>query len=704
MAGKLGKYIIDVVPLTRIPLTRNQSFSYLHDEKLEAGTLVSIPLFRRKVEGVVLGSRTDFKRLGNIELKKIEKVIENKFLTEKQLKLAQFISEYYISPLGIVTKSFVPKRTKMRVSKKNIIAKLEPSPVSLKFSEKFGLTSSPKERGGIVLTNEQTDAVDIISKSYKLKAKNFLLFGPSGSGKTEVYIHSMLEIRKKYPQAQFLVLVPEQTLTPQALERYGQYFPPEEIAVLSSNTTRGQFYRDWLRVKSGEAKIIIATRKGVMAPFCNLRLVVIDEEQDMSYKNWDMNPRYDARTVAEKIAEIHNCPIVRGTATPSIGTYYKAKNRDYNLIILPQLLINKGITNYQLPITNKFPISNFQFPNPHIELIDMKKERWQKNHSCISKKLKSEIAYALKNKLQTILLINRQGMSSFSVCEICKTVLRCPKCDRALVYDEQGFYRCAHCSYKTSITPQCSKCKGLVFKNIGLGTQKVEREVADLFPGAKIARIDTQAVSKDRKLHQKIYDRFHNGEIDILVGTQMISKGWDLPNVALVGIIDADNMLSIPDYTSSEKAYDMIVQVAGRVARPGSKWPGAVVIQTYNPENRILKIAAEKNYEEFYHQEISERKALNLPPFSKIIKLTVQDFNRKKVENSSQAVYNGLKGISADISVSCPQEAFVSRVRGRYRRIIILKTTERNWPSGTIKILKSLGSEWNVDADPISII
>ncbi|MFA6047703.1 MAG: primosomal protein N' [Parcubacteria group bacterium] len=684
---KNNNFIIDIVPLTRIPLTRNQSFSYLHAEKLSAGTLVSIPLFRRKVEGIVLGSRDDFKRHGGIELKKVEKVIEENFLTEAQIKLAQFISEYYISPLGIVLKSFVPKRAKARINKKNILANLEPSPVSHKFSEKFELTSSPKGRGGnVILTKEQQLAVGEISKSYKLKAKSFLLFGPAASGKTEVYIHSMLKIKEKNENAQFLVLVPEKTLTPQALERYGQYFRPEEIVVMSSNITRGQFYENWRRVKSGEVKIIIATRIGVFAPFNNLRLVVIDEEQDMSYKNWDMNPRYDARTVAEKLSELYKCPIVRGSATPSIESYYRTSNKELKLMTIPLLLLERGSRSAS-----------------KIELVDMKKERWAKNYSPISKKLKSEIGYALKNKLQTILLINRQGMSSFSVCESCKNVLKCPKCDRALVYSNKGYYSCIHCAYKTSITPKCSKCGGLVFKNVGLGTQKIEREINNLFPGANVARIDSQAI-RVKNYQENVYKKFSSGEIDILVGTQMISKGWDLPNVALVGIIDTDNMLSIPDFSAGAKAYELINQVAGRVNRPGAKWPGVVLIQTFNPENKLLKLIADGNYSGFYEKEILERKGLKLPPFGRIIKLTIQDYSKSKAEKLAESVYKLLKNVSSNIVVSEPQEAYISNIRGRSRRQIILKTTEKKWPAKIIKILKSLPSGWIVDADPISII
>jgi primosomal protein N' (replication factor Y) len=292
-------FTIDIVPLTKIPLTRNQSFFYLHNEKLPVGTLVDIPLFKRSVEGIVLGAKKDFPRLGNIELKKINKVLEENFLTAEQLRLANFISDYYISPLGVVMKNFVPKRVKSR----------NPKQVICNTNHK-----------SIVLTEEQKEAVWSISK-FKIQNSKFLLYGPSGSGKTEVYIHSILKLREKDKNLQFLILVPEKTLTPQAIERYGAYFGSGEVVTLSSNVSKGQYYSNWLKIRSGEAKIVIGTRMAVFAPFKKLGLVIIDEEQDMSYKQWDMNPRYDARTVAEKLASFYECPIVRGSATPAVKSY-----------------------------------------------------------------------------------------------------------------------------------------------------------------------------------------------------------------------------------------------------------------------------------------------------------------------------------------------------------------------------------------------
>lgn len=676
MAGKKEKFIIDVVPLTKIPLTSHQSFSYLSEENISKGTLVSIPLFRRSVEGIVLGTRQDFERLGNIELKKIEKIIAENFLFENQIELAKFISDYYISPLGVVMKNFVPKRAKTRNKKQE--------------------TKNNIKQKQITLTKEQKNAIKKIvinSKSYQLKANSYLLFGPAGSGKTEVYINSIVEIKKKDKNLQFLIIIPEKTLTPQALERYGAYFKSEEIGVLSSNISKGQFYDTWQKIKSGEIKIIIGTRMAVFAPFKKLGLIVIDEEQDMSFKQWDMNPRYDARVVAEKLAEIHKAKIVRGSATPSIESYYRALNKDLKLVELPRLNLeieskknNTLTTNYLLPTTS---------------IVDMKKERWTKNYTCISRKLKSEIEYALKYKQQVILFINRQGMSSFSICEACKTVLKCPKCERALVYEKGGMYGCTHCKYKTSIFPKCEKCGGISFKNVGLGTQKVEKEISNLFPSAKIIIADTPS-SKTKDFAEKIYDTFSKGETDILIGTQMISKGWDLPRVSLVGIIDADNLLSFPDFSAEEKAFQVISQLAGRVNRPGARFPGVVIVQTYQPENKIIQLASENNFPSFFERIVEERKSLNFPPFGKIVKLVFQDYNFEKVEKESQKIFEILENIK-EVKVSEPHTPLLSKIRGRFRKQMIVKFPNEI-PIALEKEIRKLGSGWIIDRDPISII
>lgn len=670
MREKEKGFIIDVVPIAHLPLGRQQFFSYLGEKELLAGTLVDIPLFKRNVEGIVLGSRSDFERLGNIQLKKINKVIEESFLTKEQLELANFISEYYFCSLGTVLKFFIPKRMKERK----------------KPAYRQAGNQITKE---IKLTKEQRFAVDEITKinsAFSIHNSSFFLFGPASSGKTEVYIKAISETLAKNNKSQFLVLLPELTLTPQATERYAHLVKSEEIVMLHSKISKGQFWSAWQKIKSGEAKIIVGTRMAIFAPFQNLKLIVIDEEQDISFKQWDMHPKYDARKVAEKIAEIHKAKIIFGSATPSIDTYWRATNKNINLLTLSELNL----------------LSHASYI-PRYEIIDMKKERWNKNTSIISKALKGELVYALKNKLQTILFINRQGMSAFSICEKCKTVLACPKCDRALVYDDNGTYHCLHCNHRTGAFVNCPKCNEMVFKNIGIGTQKVEREVHHFFPGARIKRVDFESMKKSGDA-EKLYQEFSDQDIDIIIGTQMITKGWDLPNVALIGIIDADSLLAMPDWKTDEKAFQNIVQVAGRTNRLGSKFPGRVLIQTYNPENFVIRSAAERNYPQFFEKEIEDRKILKYPPFSQIIKLVHQDYSRALVEKEVDNLYAKLQELKdKKFTFSAPQEPIVNKVRGRFRKQIILKIIQEELPKELTNLLTNLGKDWSIDRDPISL-
>ncbi len=670
-------FIVNVVPLVNIPISQNKIFSYSFTEKLNPGTLVETIFSGRKLKGVILNSYlADEKNLTKgFKIKKIEKVLAEGFLNSQQLKLAQFIADYYFASIGLVFKNFVPKIARARSIK----------------HEAFNI-----KHKNITLTRSQQNAVDRISTNHKLSASpagrqitNYLLFGPSASGKTEVYIHAISAIRKKNPTSQFLVLIPDAFLTPWAVERYTQYFKAEEIAILNSRITKGQFYVNWEKIKSGEAKIIIGSRMAVFAPFQNLTLIVVDEEQDMSYKQWDMHPRYDARWVAFELAKIWKAKLVLGSATPRIETYFLAQEKDLELLKLPYF----GQIDEKKLLAQTF-------------LVDMKKERWEKNASLVSKKLRSEIAWALKNKKQVFLFVSRQGMSSFSFCANCKEVLRCPRCERALILHTEGHYYCLHCAHKTSLTPKCVKCGNLAFNNWGVGTQKVEREIGNFFPGARILRADNQSAKKTGAL-EKIYAEFSQGQADILIGTQMVSKGWDLPNVSAVGIIDADNLLTLPDFFAYEKAFQTMLQVAGRTNRPKSKFSGTVILQTFHPENAVFQMVAKRDYESFFQREIEERKNIGWPPLGKIIKLTFQDYTWEKVENETARVADfWQKNKNSQIKIFDAQTPLLSKIRGRFRKQIIVRIKSKNnlIPENLKKNIQSLSHGWQIDVDPISLI
>ncbi len=677
MEEKAKNWIVDIVPITRIALSRQQFFSYLNPKEVAPGSLVSIEFFRRNISGITLKNRKDFERFGNITLKKIQKVEEEALLTDKQIELAKFVSEYYFCPLGTVLKFFVPKTVKKRRSK----------------NEELRRNSKDKK---INLTQEQQEAIDKITKNWKLEIGNwkFLLFGPSSSGKTEIYINAIKKLKAKNKNLQFLILLPELILTPQAIERYGEYFSEDETVLVHSKLSKGELYENWKKVKSGKAKIIIGSRMSVFFPFKNLGAIFVDEEQDMSFKQWSMNPRYDARKVAEKLAEIHGAKMVSGSATPSVESYQKALDGEYELLKIGDLQI---CDTGQATCNRK-----------KVELVDMRKEYWKrKSPALISEKLKSEIEYNLKHKRQIILFINRRGMSKFSVCASCKNTLKCPKCERALVYDSQGNYRCFHCGYKTDIFITCPNCKGNIFKNIGIGSQAIEKEMKKIFPKAKVKRVDADSMS-GKKEEEIIFDDFGKFKIDILVGTQIITKGWDFPNVGLVGVIDADSLLSISDFKTSEKAFQNLVQIIGRTGRTKSLFAGTSIIQTYNPENYIMKAVSKLDFESFFESEISERKTLGYPPFWQIIKIIFKDQNQKKVEKEAKKVYTLIKeGDFAGFSlkISEPQYPLLNKIRGKFinQIVIRLKNKDNKIPKNLEKILKTLGSGWTIDRDPIGI-
>lgn len=678
------KFIVDVAPIARLPLAKQQFFSYLFESELPAGTLVLIPLFNRETEGIVLACRPEAEKVGDYKLKPVSRILVMNFLTPQQLLLAKQLSNYYLNSLGVVLKHFMPKRVTAR-------------------SVMDHGTRNMEQKNKITLTTQQQNAVNSITKNSSepcsmLHAPCFLLFGPASSGKTEVYIHTILKLREKNPEQQFLILLPELTLTPQALQRYGAYFPVNELALLHSKLGKGEFYQTWQNIQTGKAKVIISTRIGIFAPFQQLGAIFVDEEQDMSFKQWDMNPRYDARLGAIFLAENHQAKIVFGTATPRIESFQKTISDDFTLLEIPVL---------------PAPIMGREKTTPDIEIVDMRKEKWtdfagkkQPNHSLLSIRLQEEISYAISQNLQTILFVNHQGASSFSVCAACKAVLKCPKCERAVVQDESGEYKCLHCNFKEDILPSCKECGSIAFKNIGIGTQSVEKEIKKLFRSVRVTRLDSSAAKKPGA-SKEIFENFMAGGIDVLIGTQMITKGWDNPRVELVGVIDSDSLFSSPDYLTDERAYANIAQIAGRTGRVGSRYPGHVIIQTFDPNRPIFDFVVNRNYKGFFAKEISQREALKYPPFGKIIKLTCKDADKAKIEKEAWTVYEKISVILVEekgISITEPSNPLVSKVRGKFLMHMIIKIKAGNELSASlIKILGSLSTSWAIDVDPISI-
>ena len=420
-----------------------------------------------------------------------------------------------------------------------------------------------------------------------------LIYGVTGSGKTEIYLRLIERVIELGKTA--IVLVPEISLTPQMVDRFLARFG-ECIAVLHSKLSVGERYDEWQKILENRAKIVIGARSAIFAPLKNLGIIIIDEEHDMSYKS-DMTPRYNAKDLAKYIAKKNECPLVLGSATPDIVTFYNSENN----IIKRYTLRNRA---------NKSSL-------PEVKLVDLRQELASGNRMMISNELKYEMEENFKNKKQTILFLNRRGFSTFVMCRDCGYTAKCSRCNISLTYHKyENNLRCHYCGYEMPFIKTCPSCSSNKIKYFGAGTQKLEEEVKLLFPDKSVIRMDIDTVTK-KNSHEEILNKFKNDNIDILIGTQMVVKGHHFPNVTLVGVIVADSSLNIDDYRAVERTFQTLVQVSGRAGREKDK--GKVLIQTYNPDNYAIEFSKNQDYDMFYNAEIDLRKMLKYPPFCDII-------------------------------------------------------------------------------------
>lgn len=507
----------------------------------------------------------------------------------------------------------------------------------------------------LALTPEQKAAFDKIIESLEDDTSNkFLLKGVTGSGKTEVYLQSIDFAIKKAGQA--IVLVPEIALTPQMVERFKSRFG-EKVAVMHSRLSLGERYDQWKKVRNGEVDVVVGARSAIFAPFQNLKLIIIDEEHENSYKS-ESKPKYHAKAIAEKRSQLEGCTIILGSATPSIETYFECTSGKYTLLEL------------------KNRVNNFDMPK--VEIIDMRKELEDGNRSIFSKTLFEELSENLKNGQQSILFLNRRGYSTFVSCRACGYVVKCPNCNISLTYHAyNNSLLCHYCGHTQKNPSSCPSCSSKYIKYFGIGTQKVEAEVKNIFPNAKILRMDVDTTST-KFAHQRILDSFKNDGIDILIGTQMIAKGLDFPNVTLVGVISADTALNIDDYRAGERTFQLMTQVAGRSGRGQLK--GRVIIQTYQPDNFSILTAQKHDFDEFYTEEIKIREALNYPPFNDIIAIIISHIDNNIVKEISSKIYNDLKSKIAgknpnnEYTVFEPTPAPLSKIKQLYRWRLIIKS------------------------------
>jgi primosomal protein N' (replication factor Y) len=510
------------------------------------------------------------------------------------------------------------------------------------------------------------------------EAKVFLLHGVSGSGKTEIYLRALEETISIGKRA--IVLVPEIALTPQTIDRFASRFPGR-VAVLHSRLSLGEQFDEWRRIREGAFDVVIGSRSAIFAPQPDLGLIVVDEEHEWTYKQQEQAPRYHARDVAVQLAGLTGSVVILGSATPDVATYHKARAGEYRLLELPQR-IGTG--------------------EKRVEVVDLREELKAGNRSIFSRSLTGGIKQSLAAKEQVILFLNRRGSATFVQCRDCGYVPRCKRCDVSLTYHSvSDKLACHQCNYRVKLPRLCPQCGSKRIKFLGIGTQKVEEEVGSTFPQARLLRWDRDATG-GKHSHEEILDKFIAHKADILIGTQMIAKGLDLPLVTLVGIINADVSLHLPDFRAGERTFQILSQVAGRAGR--SSLPGRVVLQSYTPEHYAIDCVANYDYGHFYEQELSLRREYANPPFSHLARLVYTNANNTLCHREAQRLSRLIKeerdSWGMDIDIIGPAPSFFSRVRGRYRWQVILRGADLHGLLERVPLTRG----WIVDIDPVSVL
>lgn len=499
------------------------------------------------------------------------------------------------------------------------------------------------------LTDDQQEAYKSILESIQAhQQRTYLLHGVTGSGKTEVYLQTIEEVLKLGRQA--MMLVPEIALTPQMVLRFKRRFG-DEVAVLHSGLSKGERYDEWQKIRDGKASVSVGARSSVFAPFKNLGMIIIDEEHESSYKQEDY-PRYQAREIAQWRSQYHQCPLILGSATPSLETYARAEKGVYELLSLPNRVNQQAL--------------------PEIEIVDMRTELSSGNRSMFSEQLRKSIQQRLDKNEQIVLFLNRRGYASFMLCRDCGHVPQCPNCDISLTYHKStDQLKCHYCGHQEVPPNKCPNCESEHIRQVGTGTQRVEELLQEAFQEARIIRMDVDTTSR-KGAHEKLLDDFGAGKGDILLGTQMIAKGLDFPNITLVGVLNADTMLNLPDFRASERTYQLLTQVSGRAGRHEKE--GEVIIQTYNPEHYAIKDVQANDYTAFFNKEMNYRKMGKYPPYFFLINFTIAHKEMKKVMEASKHIHKILlQHLTDKALVLGPSPAALSRINNEYRFQILVK-------------------------------
>lgn len=738
-----------------------KTFSYLipdeMQDKIKIGQAILVPFGRQGLINAFCVGFSDYLP-GDFKVKKINKILdETPLFSIEYLKLLEWVANYYCCDLVTVLNAAIPMKliekaskteqliefvkydgaTKRQIQVLELLEKSGKMPLILfeKYAKTTRATIKKLEQLGCVkLIQEELyrNPLDILriterealfelsgdqKKVYegiknKIDAPNeILLHGVTASGKTEVYFKLIDDTIKSGKNVLFLA--PEIALASQLTKRLAKKFGTEDVAIWHSSISDGERYDVWQKLYKDEIKILAGARSAVFAPLKNIGLIIIDEEHESAYKQTTPAPRYDARVVAKKLSEFHNCSLLLGSATPDISTYYRAVNSG-NLFEMKKRFNDAKV--------------------PPVTVINMQDHGRAAYKNVISIPLQTEMRETLEKGQQVILLINRRGFSTFTQCQACGHVIECPNCAIPMIWHSKDqMLKCHYCNHAEYFPDVCPECGSDAFKNSGTGTQKIEQYIKDIFPENNVERIDSDILVRKGE-HIRLLEKFQRGDIDILVGTQMIAKGLDNPNVTLVGVISADASFNLPDFRASERGFQLLTQVAGRAGR--GEFAGKVLFQTYNPDFYALESAKSQNYGEFYATEIAARAEFDYPPFSQIIRLILSSQNNFRAEKSAQEIALRLctmiekygsaatdrsignneivgtddeKGISECIEVLGPSPCVIERINGQYRFQLLIKNKmgakgHKFISSFLNKIIMPKDIKLAIDVDPLDIL
>jgi primosomal protein N' (replication factor Y) len=659
-----------VVPDTRAMLPQDR-YTYSVPEELREravpGVRVRIPFGSRSLPGLVvaLSDRSD-----HPDVRPLLAVIDDQpLLPEVLLGLAEWVAARYCAPLGEVLKAMVPSGA--RATRPGSGRRRGPRTTSA------ALTAARAQRdpvsAPVLSAAQRRAAAPLLEAIAEGRHRSVLLHGVTGSGKTEVYLAAIHAALRRGRQA--ICLVPEIALTPQMIRRFAARFPGR-LAVIHSGLTDAERAVEWSRARHAEVDVVVGSRSAVFAPLPRLGVVVVDEEDASAYKQ-DRVPRYHAVDVALELGRRAGVPVVLGSATPRIESYYRAHTGELELATLEHRITGR--------------------PLPPIEVVDLREELRAGNRGPLSQALVRALEQCHGDGGQSILYLNRRGTATVVLCRGCGEPLMCPHCSVALVYHAgRGRCDCHYCGASKPLPARCPACGSPSIRGLGMGTERLEVEVAERFPGLRLLRMDRDTVQR-RDAYFEIYERFRAGDADCLIGTQMVAKGWDLGRVRLVGIVNADTSLHFPDYRSGEVTFSLLTQVAGRAGRGDE--PARVVLQTYSPEHYAVRHALTHDYRGFAHDEIRVRRTHRFPPYSRLVTCTVSHADDSVAEAAARRLAGELSAIlrsGAGLDVLGPTPAFLHRLRGQHRWQVTVRgdDVERAFPH------LPRGRGWSIDVDP----